>query len=210
MGAVMSIALRVAMIGAVVASLSGPSYAQRDERWLTTDPKVVEAVRALRAVIDLTSSSFLATKLCKIGNDKGWLDVLSAAEVRYEKCVAQDPGWAVMSQGLDKEREMARQEGVQGGAPYLLFIRSLMANQHEVDTTGIKAYCASEPWKLINDPGSLSTEELAAYKRDNPARNVEYDIRLISSMLALGKDIRWTDAPCDKLFWPPGFPPRKR
>ena len=115
-----------------------------------------------------------------------------------------------MSQGLDKEREMARQEGVQGGAPYLLFIRSLRANQHEVDTTGIKAYCASEPWKLINDPNSLSTEELAAYKRDNPARNVDYDIRLIISMLALGKDPRWTDAPCDKLFWPPGFPPRKQ
>lgn len=199
----------VALVTAIVC-LGNAVRAQPDQRWLTTDPKVVEAARTLRAVIELASSSIAATDFCKIGDHKGWLRVVSAAELRYTKCVAQDRGWSTLSQGLDKEKQEARRNGYPDGAPWLLFMRSMDGRQHDVDAMGVRVYCASQPWKLINDPGSLSAQELAAYKRDNPARDVDYDVRLITSMLGLGRNTAWTDAPCDKLFWPPGFPPRKQ
>ena len=200
-----------ALIAAVTCSAGG-LRAQPDQRWLgtTTDPKVLEAARTLRAVFELASSSIAATEFCKIGDDKGWLHVVGAVEVRYTKCVAQDQSWTALSQGLDKEGEEAKAKAYPNGAPWLLFMRLMNARQHEADTMSVKAYCSSQPWKLISDPGSLSAAELAAYKRDNPTRNVDYDINVINSMLALGKDAGWTDAPCDKLFWPPGFPPRKQ
>ena len=200
-------------IATIVAALvwSGcEAHAQPDSRWLTTDPKVLEAARTLRSVIELASSSIAATEFCKIGDDKGWLHVVGAAEARYAKCVEQDRGWITLSQGLDKEREEATANNYPSGAPWLLFMRSLNGRQYEADTMGITGYCTSQPWQLINDPSSLSAKQLADYKRDNPTRNVDYDIALITSMLDLGKNAQWIEASCDKLFWPPGFPPRKR
>ena len=198
------------ILSAAIAGVCGEAHAQPDQRWLITDPKVVEAARTLRAVVELAASSVAATEFCKIGDNKRWIHVVTVAEVRYAKCVAEDRGWATLSQGLDKEGEQARAKGYPYGAPWLLFMRALNASQYEADTMGVEAYCASEPWKLINDPRSLSAAEIAAYKRDNPTRNVDYDIRLIISMLALRDDTGWVNAPCDKLFWPPGFPPRKQ
>jgi hypothetical protein len=136
--------------------------------------------------------------------------VVSAAEIRYARCVEKDKSWITLSQGLDKEKEEATKKGYPSGAPWLLFMRALDGAHFESSNMGVKAYCASQPWQLIHDPSSLSATQLETYKRENPDRNVSYDIALISSMLALGKDSRWTEAPCDKLFWPPGFPPRKQ
>jgi hypothetical protein len=209
MGGVMLNFLRSATIVAAVIWSGCGAHAQPDPRWLTTDPKVVEAARTLRGVIELASGSIAATEFCKIGDDKGWLAVVGTVERRYANCVQQDPGWTALSQSLDKEREEAKAKRYPTGAPWLLFMRAMNGAQHEADTMGIAAYCASQPWQLISDPTSLSAKQLADYKRDNPTRNIDYDIALITSMLALGKDAQWTDAPCDKLFWPPGFPPRK-
>ena len=82
--------------------------------------------------------------------------------------------------------------------------------QYDADTMGVAGYCASQPWQLISDPSSLSAKQLADYKRDNPTRNVDDDIARITITLNLGKNAQWIEASCDKLFWPPGFPPRKR
>jgi hypothetical protein len=210
MGCVMRNYLPIATIVAAVVWSGCEAHAQPDPRWLSTDPKVVEAARTLRAVIELASSSIAATEFCKIGDDKGWLRVVGAVERRYAKCVEQDRSWITLSQGLDKEREEATAKSYPSGAPWLLFMRALNGSQYEADTMGIARYCASQPWQLISDPSSLSAKQLADYKRDNPTRNVDYDIALITSMLDLGKNAQWIEAPCDKLFWPPDFPPRKR
>ncbi len=182
----------------------GGVAAQPDPRWLQTDPKVVDAARKLRSVVDIVAVSVLGADECKLGDRQPWLRALGLVESRYAACVREDRGWEALVQGLDEEREFAIKSRLATSAPMLLFMRAISAHGSRALDEG-EAFCKDSRWKLILMPESVTTAQIEEHNRVNPDKKIERAVGNAAAVLSLGKDSGWIDAPCDKNFWPPGF-----
>ncbi len=201
----MTKSLQIVALWTILVGLSvGGAAAQPDPRWLQADPKVVDAARTLRNVVDIVAVSVLGADQCKLGDRQPWLRVIGFVESRYAVCVREDRGWETFAQGLDQEREFAIKSRLATGAPMLLFMRAISAHGSRALDEG-EAFCKDSRWKFILMPESVTADQIEEHNRVYPDKRIERAVGNAAAVLSLGKNGDWIDAPCGKNFWPPGF-----
>ncbi len=197
-------ALRMLGLSTSIVFACGFAEAQPDTRWLTADPKVLEAAQKLRRVVETIALSVVAADTCAAGDLEPWLRTLGAIEARYSYCVEEDAGWAALKHGLDKEEQEARKSGLRTGAPMLLFMRMVDARGSRALDEGM-SFCTRQPWKLLLDPQAVTSNQLRDAERTVPAAELERALSLMTTIRSLAINPSWIHSPCSQNFWPAGF-----
>ncbi len=203
-GAIAAGAIGLAAHGAQAqAQTQPPAPEQRDSRLFV-------AGGGAELIVGSLAQAIIATRLCGVGDAEVLRRVVAAIDRRYRFCVARDPAWSgLLGDFAEQERQSLAEGATRSLGTFALraFERTRGA---EAEAQGQAAYCAALPWKMLVDPAARTPEALVASKQANPTLDLAQGFAWFDWIVGLGRDTAWTEAPCDKEFWPTFAGPAKR
>jgi hypothetical protein len=172
--------------------------------WAQVGGKVFIAGKGMELIVPMIASLVLASEHCGFGETRTWKRVVGAIDDRYRHCLAEDPDWAGLARGWEKQEQAAKARGSSTAMGSLAFEDFLPRGEVEVRVAGAAHYCASRPWRMALEPIGATDEAKAEFLRAKPtetAEGLEKFLSQISWLRALGSDQGWVKASCEE-FWP--------
>ena len=168
----------------------------------TDNSRIFKAGSGGVVILSTVAEMMIATEMCGLGDRAEWQKVVDAVDRRYRLCVGKDPTWSRL---MDDFKEAAGKQATDSsGKSWGSFAIEVLLTTRgtEAGAMGAEKFCARMPWKLALVPGAATEEAKAEYLKANPGAQLDNALRFFSYIRSLGADTGWTEASCDKDFWP--------
>ena len=194
-----------------IIAFASVAWVTMDYALAQTDQRIKMTLEDLESVMAAVSQSVIAGLNCDAGDTTAWIAVVSMIDNRQTFCVKQDPEWADLDQGWEREKEEAKQRKmVQVGVGGYAFIRAMSQLSDKIRSTrDMEAFCASMPWKLLIIPGAATVQARQQLARTRPGFNVDDYLEIFKTIRSWGTNLNWANLPCDVTFLSATFPRQK-
>jgi hypothetical protein len=165
------------------------------------EPEIWQAGKGIEMVVGSIARLKAAAQLCRYGRAERWDAIIEAIDKRYARCVAEDGRWSQLMRDADKKDCEAKPKDVSCG-PGSVYVRAdFDEDVRKARKIGVEAFCDSFPWKWVMESGPENAKAKEGYIKADPRSEVSMMLTLFDSVEAIGRQLDWVAAPCDKSFW---------